>query len=436
MSLGKTISISLARALFTLYLFTIPLQIRTLMFGGVAFKSGLFSEYVAIFVYAADIFLILAAFCFGIYLLFSHHLHDLRVGDKAFMLVACALGVATLMPLAWSENPELIFGKAARIAEGILACFMIINMPGRLRWWIQIIVASILLQGGIALFQYLLQGDLGLQVIGEPILMSTDITVARFAMQDQLWLRAHGTLFHPDILATITAIALFLYIIIIREKDELLESEENAPLRRHAVILALLFGILILTFSRSVWVAALGGIVSLLIMSGKARFMKGLALPGALFLVACLVFLTSLISGENVFAALPERIWIAAKIFMENPLGVGASSYSFFMRDVADYILKPWELIPFPNIFVIQLIESGILGLCVSALLWLRLFIILRIHRSSPACFVVAAMWIALFIMWNTSFMLESSFAGQQYLWLSFGLGIAALTESHSREKG
>lgn len=134
-------------------------------------------------------------------------------------------------------------------------------------WWVYLFVLNeepslaapasvvLLIQGGVALTQFLLQGDLGLQCIGEPALdprvSGTSVLFAR----GHRWLRAYGLTGHPNLLgATLAALLLIL----------IAETEAGRRARRAAFAAAASAGVLglLATFSRGSWLAFAGGLAA------------------------------------------------------------------------------------------------------------------------------------------------------------------------------
>ena len=145
-----------------------------------------------------------------------------------------------------------------------------------LLWWFYLYVINespdlttpltlvILLQSGIALGQFAVQGDLGLQALGEPLLdVQQSGTCVLFA-RGQRWLRAYGLSGHPNLLGALLSVLLLLVV------DDIVEARGWARVWFTLIASAGLLGLLV-TFSRNAWLAFCLGLAAWLLRQGICR---------------------------------------------------------------------------------------------------------------------------------------------------------------------
>jgi hypothetical protein len=183
------------------------------------------------------------------------------------------------------------------------------------------------------------------------------------------WLRAYGTLAHPNLLAgfSLAMIAAPLSLFLNNKKKQLL------PL----VFFSLALGLIVLTFSRSAWLglvvlgAGLAAQWKVLHPERLRRlFLIGILAIALLFILLQPLFFTRLGAGEVQAEQVSSytRLWLVQRtieIFRENPwLGTGLGSYSLALSaHVADfYDIEPVHSLPL--LVASELGVGGIILLC------------------------------------------------------------------------
>jgi len=110
------------------------------------------------------------------------------------------------------------------------------------------VIAVLLIQGSVAVGQFALQRDLGLQWLGEPVLDVHQSGISVLSARGRRWLRAYGLAGHPNLLgATLAALLLLLVA----------ETDAGRDGKRTSFALAASAGMLglVATFSRGAWLA-------------------------------------------------------------------------------------------------------------------------------------------------------------------------------------
>ncbi|WP_420645229.1 O-antigen ligase family protein [Candidatus Leptofilum sp.] len=267
------------------------------------------------------------------------------------------------------------------------------------RLW-RVLAAVLLVQGTVAIGQFILQQELGIAWLGEPTL---DLLVegTSVAQRDgQNWLRAYGLNSHPNQLGLLlTALILLIW--------PQHEQQENIALRGY-FWLALLVGVagLLVSLSRSAWLAlGVGGIIFLTHRRLAARrSWRHFAMPLAILLAGVLLF--ALVYGDLMASRLvaldspleSRSLWerqralgIAVQLIGERPfLGTGLGHYL-----PAAQAINP-SAVTVHNVPLLLGAELGVVGLLLWLLFWLWP---LSRYGRSPAHRAGTAIWLALIIM-------------------------------------
>ncbi len=243
------------------------------------------------------------------------------------------------------------------IAIYLLFAFRILDF----RRVIGIFVGMMFLQSILALLQYYSQGSMGLHFLGEPVLDSSMKGIASVDLGGEKIIRPYGTFPHPNVLGMYMVFAFwFLVFLSTRIRDRLV-----------LISLGFLFlSVLVLSFSRSAWLAFfLSGFVYVLFRGGKSYFK---------YIVCCVVLFLLMVYASGVGEILFQRVGflpyetaflerlrlmdISMKMFFDNPLGVGVGNFTVVMQDYDLAKLFPWNYQPVHNIFLLAFAEAGWLG--------------------------------------------------------------------------
>lgn len=182
------------------------------------------------------------------------------------LLGMTVLGLATLDP--GPVRRTVLYGGSLVIAWFVL--LFVINERPALTFPLSVVM---ILQGSVALGQFLVQRDLGLTALGElrldPMVEGISVLWAR----GRPWLRAYGLTTHPNMLGAMLAA---LWLLLLPAYDRVRGWRRLAM----AVVLTIGFGGLLVSFSRSAWLAFAAALI-LWFMLGRRRD-QGLA-AGSVF---------------------------------------------------------------------------------------------------------------------------------------------------------
>ena len=348
------------RFFLALTLLSIPFSIRTFLHDARSFTSGMFSETTAVFLNITDIFLWLAVICFLLQTIFtkpnplipkkkciSHY--NIIFWGIIFLLI-------NFLTVFFSKDFVLSFFFFIKILEGCILVFLLTQQILSKQKIGVILICLGFFEGGLAILQFILQHDLGLYFLGEPHLTAHSLGTAKMDIAGNKLIRGYGTFSHPNILAAFFVI-LFFYL-------------DNLKFQKlkYLLLIPLFF-----TFSRGAFLAVfIGLIVKILCHSGKTKRCQESATLNKLI---GLFFITILFSGI-LYYFFPERLTLGEsfterieliktswQMFLQSPFGIGNANFIFYQQDFSLTFLKPWEIQPVHNLYLLVLNENGFLGL-------------------------------------------------------------------------
>lgn len=307
-------------------------------------------------------------------------------GPKPVTLAWLGLSILVLISL----DTALTWRTATQLIGLGLAWFVYLYVLNEQPDLTLLIVLLVLLQSGIAIGQFILQGDLGLTFLGE---LSLDPAVEGISVlwaRDQPWLRGYGLTAHPNMLGGMLAVALLWLLPAWRRARGGTAA---------ALLLTLIIGLggLSVTFSRAAWLGlALGAAVWL--WSNRPRKWLNvkillILLPGLLFLVIYgdLAASRFLALGTPLEAqSLNQRLQdmsVAVTLWQQNPLrGVGAGNYLPVAASVDPTAVTAH------NVTLLVAAELGLLGLFT----WLVLAVA---GLAASSRLALAAPWVAMLVI-------------------------------------
>lgn len=356
----------LEQFLFYLFIFSIPFQIRKVLFS----PTGNFVEWNSGFLYFTDLLLI------GIFVLWIWRTKPSFVTKPGFVRFwLIGFFVIAALSLIVSQNIGLSIYQLIKLAEFILLFLYIKNNLNSLKInrILNIIIVSGVLQALLAIIQFFNQSSLGLKHFEAGIFNANIPGVATFFVDGVKFIRAYGTTPHPNVLAVFLLAAIFcIYALWLN----------NAKTRLWQTCLVINYGLLILglllTFSRAVILIFIASSLLFFLIAfikfKKIRF-KIITLF-LLFIVFCSLFTALLwpevsarfLSISSQEQAVTLRLYyndIALSIIKEKPLlGLGLGNFVWHLFD--NYQLKEfWLYQPVHNLYLLIAVEIGIIGLIV-----------------------------------------------------------------------
>ena len=320
----------LTKFFFGLAIFTLPLQINLLVFQA-EWGRGFINPYTSIYFSITELLLLIAGILF-----FIHAKRPLKTGHKTFFLLLLGLiliasGSLLLSPYSDPTFHILLFIK---LLELMLFYLLIVNKVLRPKDILEILIASMVFQALLAIFQVSFQHSLGLSFLGEPNLSTETAHIARLTLGDLTIIRGYGTFSHPNILGGFLVVSLLCSLLF----------SPHLKHERKIFILIQFLG-LFATFSRSALFAFMVAVIIITIW--YLHKIKSKLIPiGLISLFSIELLFLAISRGINIFQdpAFLERLEgykSAFNMFLAHPFGVGFQHFTLFLDEASSSALMP-----------------------------------------------------------------------------------------------
>ena len=358
--------------LFYLFIFLLPWQTRWIWHYGSL--NGGQSEYLTFSLYGTEILLWL--------ILLLTIIYKIKVKDEEasilnykildFYILFGLLVAVSLLSLVWAIDKQLSLYYIVKLLNGLALLIFIINFKFSYKKVGLAIVASGFVQGVLAIFQFLTQKVWASKWLGMAEQLPQTLGVSVVESGGVRWLRAYGSLAHPNILGGFLAICcLVLVILLILARHK---WEKVLLLVIWPIILAGLF----FTFSKSAFLALIVGFLFLSVFiffsyENKAKIiLSQLIFSGFLVLAVLTLFYSQLVftrlNGEERLEqkSITDRTLYfeqAKDLIQINWLkGVGLGNYTLALYN--NLPEKQWAgyYQPVHNVYILVATELGIFG--------------------------------------------------------------------------
>ncbi len=395
-----------SRIFFFLALLSLPIQLNKYFFLSSSYVLGIPIDYRAISVYFSDItiFLFIVSFIFDrnreLPKFFSSNKHVIY----AFLLFNIYLLFDALIT-ASSPGPAFYFSlKFLELSLFCLATTLMLQDTRNQKNIQKILIFSLFWQALILISQFLKQGSLGLTFLGERSFTSGTVSIAHLNVFGSLLLRPYGTFPHPNVAAAF----LFIYLLLLY----ILTSTRF--FKKHFLIFVPITLALLLTFSRTVFIAAY-----LTLLNFKRKPI--LLLLGFFALLAIIYWLVNL--PDLQVASISERLVLlqaALDIAIKNVFfGLGSGNFIAELGKLNLFTLTQIRLLqPVHNVFFLILAENGLFGL----LLFSYLLFAIAKFATTPA---KVGLFISLLVLSSLDHFFWTLQQGQLLLFLSIAFIIA-----------
>lgn len=372
-----------------LFVFLLPWQTRLIIFEG---NLNGYWEYGTISLYATEILLV------GIFILSIVRLAIRRgkktvpkpdtavVDRKTFYTALIIFLIYPLASLAWADSKILAVYRWHWLVEGACLLFLLRTIkisPLKLVW---AFVLSAVFQAGLGIWQFLSQSTFASKWLG--MAAHDPIEPGTYVVETSLrrWLRAYGSLPHPNMLAFLSAAAMIAVV-------WLYQNTEHGFKKLFLPIIFSILGLgVLVTFSKSIIISFLAAAVSYWIIvlvqrqswEAKINLLKFtlifLIITGVFSAIFWEPVSTRIVGTERLETkSTGERIGYLTEsweIIKKHPvLGVGLGNYTLAVHNEINPDLRSWEYQPVHNIYLLIIAELGVAGF----ILWLALmFFILR----------------------------------------------------------
>ncbi|MFC1613210.1 O-antigen ligase family protein [Patescibacteria group bacterium] len=385
---------STIKYIFYLFVFLLPWQIRYIYEKGTL--NSEFWEYGTKSLYAIELLLLIIIILYlagSAYYIIKADFSKKNKSSKFFsnskqILLAILFLIWALLSVAWSKNVSLAWYRWTILMQGIIVFLFLAKKIVNPRKVFLFFTAGAIIQSVFGIYQFFVQQILPNKWLGIAEQFPAKFGVSVVQVGDQRWLRAYGSLQHPNILAAYLGVALLLLILFMPHffKENKIESEdlvkekaiqEGKKFGISLIIFLLSIGI-ILTFSRAVWLGMAVAIIILVIYLVKNKKLKNIfSIPAIGFIV--LFFLTLFMLKEPILARVTgnERLEIKSNqermlsykdglgIIKDNwLLGTGIGNYTLELYK-KNPNLSSWDYQPVHSMFMLIWAELGIIGLII-----------------------------------------------------------------------
>ena len=336
--------------LWGIFLFTFPFSIRKIIYEPFDGDFTLFNPWVTGFLYLPEILLVI------VFLLYLFG----RIQDSGFRIQPRYSEILLILFLFNAGLISFLFGDFGlfffwflRILEVGMVVFLISEelLPGKMI--IKILLSGALFQLFLGTIQSHLNHSIGLWFLGESVLGSDVLNVAKVNLAEGIkQIRPYGTFLHPNILAAYLMTILFLAWNFLKGKERIVWS---------AVLVSGIF----FTQSRAAILVTLicFGLIYLTRFFSKKQIIIGLASILFLFNFGLFFGSSHLRFSDSSWQARVEQNQISYSLLTEKPFGVGVSNFTNEISNGgSDWGLEAWEIQPVHNTYFLVLNETGIQG--------------------------------------------------------------------------
>jgi len=430
---------------FFIYLFVafLPFQIKTLLFTPEYYSSGFFNPYLSQYISINDILFVFVCLSWGIYLIFSKRK---SFGFKNFnftlmLPVVLFLGFY-ILSISNSVDKVNSIVYILRFVEFFIIYLFVSSGFIDVKRFLYFFIFPVCISAFIGILQYGLGHSVGLHFLGESIVSSSTVGVAKINLFSGDMLRAYGTFPHPNVLAGYLVFAMFF-------TAYLFSKAKNEMKLILGFVLGIDFLAFVLTFSRSAFFALFIGIFFYYMFSKeKVPYKK-------IFLF--ILVIGSLLVALNLNKALIDRLFffgsesfvernmffnVSTNMLKDNYFGVGAGDFTLVMQNYIPSKLEPWQYQPVHNIFMLVANEIGIVGGVVFLLM--SIYVIFYLMQSLDSkdflsnrkfLAILLALGSSIFVIGIFDHYFISLYQGQALLWIylalvssrKFGLNLTAL---------
>jgi O-antigen ligase len=429
-----------ARLAFALTVILIPVRYRFVLLEQSI--PPVYADYTDLLLFIADIFLLATLVLWAISFLFSPR--KMTPGPRHVWIPLAGLTAAGWISIIASLNPLLSLYHSIRLMALFAFYLFVVNEIHSVNWIIVPVGLQAAGEAVVAIAQFIAQRSVDLQRFGELVLNPAWTGVSVVVANGVRLLRAYGLSDHPNILGGCLAFASLI----------LLAAYFHQPTRSMALIFLLpALPALLVTFSRSAWLAFLAGAAFIvfpeMIYRGRKtiRYLSWLALAGivllAPFILAYARFFGVRLGANNSFntptveqQSLGERVLLmnyAAPIFLQHPLtgvGLGVSPLAF----KAYYPQFPVAYEPVHFALFDAALETGVFGAVFYLALIVLPFVIFCRQRqsflSNPLTVAAAALLCSVTVAGFFDYYTWMLTAGRLWLYLALGLWAVALNKT------
>ncbi len=339
------------------------------MIGGVKWQYG------TLLWYASEAVLVVCVMSCCLFL-YTNHIRGKQVRfrwtkERLFVLSLAGLCAYLYGRSFFTVYPDIALQQSVHMLEAVLFFFCTLLSPLENRTLIRALVLGAIFQAGLGVAQFFLQNTWSSTLLGTSAHLAAEVGSSVVVAESERWLRAYGTLSHPNVFGGYLVLMLLLFLYI-RSKAQNFTDIFNVryQILNYLLIILLTVGVFV-SFSRSAWIALFLGLLFLSFRSKQSK--KHIV---SIFTVICTFailcgLLWPLITTRLGAKTLNERQSIservsgnaeAIELAGENMLfGMGPGHYTVTLMQ-KDSSRPIWEYQPVHNVLLLVLVEIGVVG--------------------------------------------------------------------------
>lgn len=376
---------------YGLYLFVFLLPWQTRWMWRIGELNGGFWEYGTMSLYAADILLIIFLFLGIIFWFGKSSRSDYKINLNTFWWLVAFFELTAFVSIFGAEDKGLAVYGWLKIVEGVGLLWLVVAFPIKMRLISLSLVGGAVIQSLLAIYQFLFQGAFASKWLGMAPHYASQLGTFVIESESGRFLRAYGSLPHPNILAGFLVVSLVILSgLLLYKRDLVLRTGQGNTYWRLVAFCVILFG-LFFTFSRGGWVVLATSFLFLLIAGfifksltkHHFRIFKLVVLAVLIFALLSGIYfdlVKTRILGEarlEILSNTERLIYIneAGALIKNNFLiGVGVNNYTLAVYNQIDDMRSNWDYQPVHNLYILIATELGVLGAVTFALLILYIF--------------------------------------------------------------
>ncbi len=423
----KRINIGLiTEYLLYVFVFLLPWQTRYIFY--YLKLGGEYYEYGKLSIYLSEIFLLVFFIMFIIgWIFWGISKNSIK---KSFLFSFLFLMICSFAYF-YAKDEQMFSYSILRLSEAVFLMFVLSKIKFSTIKIAIAIVFSILIHAILGIYQFFIQYVEPNKYLGISEQVSNYYGPSVLKDVSGRFLRAYGGMTHPNVLGGFIVIAILLLLMIFIKKYLTMKTILKILLWTALFILGLA---LVLTFSRSAYIAMF---VSIVVLTIYFLYKKQFNLIRPFLLILAISFVLNFLIFNNLVMARIfspdiaresagiERIELSkqALVVIKNNvlLGVGLGNYIPYVFSNVNSNLETWQYQPVHNIFLLIFGETGLSGVIVFALIFI-FYIIERIESKNNESIILLVTMLSILLISLLDHYFITSFSGLMTLFLVLGI--------------
>ncbi|MFC1727193.1 O-antigen ligase family protein [Patescibacteria group bacterium] len=373
---------------FLLLILLLPIQLGKHYWFDWSYVWGLKIDYLSPTIYLTDLLVLLILGSWGVGSLLDKKINiksQLVKNIKIFFLplgIFCFLLVNSFLAI----NQGAAFYKLIKIIELFFLAFYVAKNNNSSSMIYCLLPIALIYGSLITIAQFIKQTSLGgiFYWLGERSFSLATPGIAKAVVGGRLILRPYGTFPHPNVLAGFFLISLLL-VYGLRKGALIRKSKEANLVWFGAISLGLVT--LALSFSRSVWlmsfILGIGCLIKFVFGKKKPQYFKYLAIGMGVILIGLfktiniINFVLNLSTKESIYLRLKLNQLVFQMLKGNYLSGIGLNNFIVRLSDYWSQISGVRFFQPVHNIFLLVLVETGLVGLLI--FVWLLILTFKRL---------------------------------------------------------